>query len=176
MIEEALSHYEMTINTILREQRVSYELVNSEFVAFESRELHSSVVVPTLTLLGNAPNFQAVEFAYREALNEISNDSPDDAITDAARVLEEILKTLGCSGNSLGKKLSEAQSLGLLGDHDSQLRQAISKIGSWVAADRAEKGDAHPGGTATIDDAWLIVHVVGALILRLSRTPSRGGG
>ena len=46
---------------------------------------------------------------------------------------------------------------------------------SWAAADRAQMGDTHPGGVATVDDAWLMVHVVGALMLRLLRTPSLGG-
>ncbi len=73
-----------------------------------------------------------------------------------------------------GETFTDARKRGLLGEHDTQLREAILKAGLWVAADRASKGDAHPGGSATIDDAWLIVHIVGALILRLSRSPSRG--
>ena len=136
--------------------------------------MHTKVVVPTLSLLGGDNRYRDVETAYQEALGEISNGSPDDAVTDAARALETMLAILGCSGNTLGKKLTDARSRGLFGDHDSQLREALMKVGSWVASDRAETGDAHPGGVAIVDDAWLIVHIVGALILRLSRTPIRG--
>lgn len=172
-VAAALQEFDDTITTILRQHRISFELVGNEFVAFESREMHTAVVVPTLTLLSNGA-YREAEIAYQEALSEIGNEKPDDAITDAVRALEITLGTLGCAGNTLGKKLSEARKRNLLGDHDTQLTEAILKIGSWIAADRASKGDAHPGGSATIDDAWLIVHMVGALILRLSRTPTRG--
>ena len=175
-VAKALASFEAKIARIFREHRISFDLINSRFVAFESLELHSEVVAPTLTLLAGIPSHHEVESAYRDALDEIGNSAPDDAITDAARALEKTLELSGCSGNTLGKKLTAARELGLLGDHDSQLREAILKIGSWIAADRASKGDTHPGGVATIDDAWLIVHVVGALILRLSRTPARGDG
>lgn len=174
-LSNSLTAYSSRVSTILRHHRLSFNLVDSRFVAFDSQELHSEVVVPTLLLLGNATEYKAVESSYREALEEISSGTPDDAITDAARALEEMLKALGCSGNTLGKRLTNARERGLFGDHDSQLREAMMKIGSWVAADRAEMGDTHPGGVATVDDAWLMVHIVGALILRLSRTPGRGG-
>lgn len=173
-LDNALSTLHQKTVTVLREHRVSFELVSLRFIPFESRELHSEVVAPVLTLLGRDERFGEAESAYQEALNEISKGTPDDAITDAARALETMLEILGCSGNTLGKKLTVARERGLLGVHDSQLQDAILKMGSWVSADRATKGDTHPGGTATVDDAWFIVHVVGALILRLSRSPARG--
>lgn len=173
-VAEALTSFETKIIRILREHRISFDLIDLRFVAFESLELHSNVVSPALSLLGGDPTLREVEVSYQEALDEIAKGSPDNAITDAARALEKMLELLGCSGNSLGKKLANARELGLLGLHDSQLQDAVFKIGVWVSADRAAKGDAHPGGSATIDDAWLIVHVVGALIRRLSRSPSRG--
>lgn len=37
----------------------------------------------------------------------------------------------------------------------------------WVSADRNAKGDSHKADKAAKDDAWFIVHVVGALIVRL---------
>ena len=175
-VAAALKRLDNTIATVLRQHRVSFDLLGNKFVAFESREMHMEVTVPALTLLGGEAKYRDAEVAYQEALSEIGNEKPDNAITDAARALEITLGTLGCSGNTLGKKLTDARERGLFGDHDSQLREAMMKIGSWVAADRAQKGDAHPGGVATLDDAWLIVHVVGALILRLARTPARGNG
>ena len=45
----------------------------------------------------------------------------------------------------------------------------------WVSADRSEMGDSHKAETTlTRDDAWLTVHVVGALILRLASEGGRG--
>jgi hypothetical protein len=38
-----------------------------------------------------------------------------------------------------------------------------------VSADRSERGDAHLVKESDSDDAWLVVHVVGALILRLEK-------
>ena len=173
-VAAALQRFDETVATVLRQHRVSFDLVGNKFVAFKSREMHMEVTVPALTLLGGDAKYHDAEIAYQEALSEIENEKPDNAITDAARALEVTLEVLGCSGNSLGKKLTNAREHGLLGNHDSQLREAMMRIGSWVAADRAQKGDTHPGGIATIDDAWLIVHIVGALILRLSRNPARG--
>jgi hypothetical protein len=49
----------------------------------------------------------------------------------------------------------------------------VEKILHWVSADRSEKGDAHEVSTATVDDAWFIVHIVGAVILRLSKASPR---
>jgi hypothetical protein len=43
-----------------------------------------------------------------------------------------------------------------------------------VSADRSEKGDAHGVTAATLDDGWLIVQVVGAVVLRLSNSVPRG--
>jgi hypothetical protein len=38
----------------------------------------------------------------------------------------------------------------------------------WVAADRSQSGESHHASDATRDDAWLIVHIVGAFIVRLA--------
>jgi hypothetical protein len=43
----------------------------------------------------------------------------------------------------------------------------FQKLVDWVSASRSDRGDAHSASNATRPDAWLVVHVVGALILRL---------
>jgi hypothetical protein len=50
---------------------------------------------------------------------------------------------------------------------------AIEKAMHWVAADRSEMGDAHHATQATREDAWLIVHVVGAVMVRLASGQQR---
>src|SRR5437867_3146024 len=45
----------------------------------------------------------------------------------------------------------------------------VERIGEWVSADRSARGDAHAVTDADADDAWLAVHVVGALLLRLEK-------
>lgn len=156
------------INSVLNEHRIAFEMINGEMVEFESKELHSEVVAPVLRLLSGRPGWDKVESAYQDALREISDNKPGDAITDAGTALQEALVTLGCTGNALGPLAKDARKKGLLAPHDETLNDAIQKIIDWVSADRSTTGDAHKASQATRDDAWLAVHVVGALILRLA--------
>ena len=50
--------------TILREHRISFELVEDEMVPFASRELHSEVVGPVLRLLSGRADWDKVEAVY----------------------------------------------------------------------------------------------------------------
>lgn len=43
----------------------------------------------------------------------------------------------------------------------------------WAASERNQNSDAHRYSEAPIEDAWLMVHVVGALIVRLASGESR---
>lgn len=163
---------EREINEVLNEHRISYEIVNGQMVEFESKELHQAVVAPVLRLLSGRPGWDKVEMTYQDALREISQNAPADAITDAGTALQEALTVLGCEGNSLGPLVKSAKSKGLLAPHDSTLTDGIEKIAHWVAADRSESGDSHKASTGiTRDDAWFTVHVAGALILRLAAGP-----
>lgn len=155
------------VNVILAEERVAFELVEGEMVPFQSKELHQSVVVPTLQLLSARRGWESVEKAYQDALKELA-DGRQDAITDAGTALQETLTVLDCNGNALGALAKSALHKGLLAPHDSRMVDTIKRLIDWVAADRSEKGDAHNATPATRDDAWLTVHVVGALILRLT--------
>lgn len=161
--------FETQVNNVFRSHRVAFELVNGQIVPFESQELHQEVVAPALRLLSGRDGWEAVEQAYQNALREISDD-PSDAITDAGTALQEALTARGCEGKSLGPLLKDAKRQGILAPHDPTLGDAIGKLVDWVSADRSEKGDGHKSTTgATSEDAWLAVHVVGALILRLAQ-------
>ncbi len=148
------------VKTVLREHRISFDLIEGQFVSVESRVMHEAVIVPTLTLLGSRKDFADVEKAYRDALDQLHTGSPENAITDAGTALQEALSSLHCTGNSLGPLAKDAQNKGLLMHYDR-------KLIDWVSADRSSKGDAHNAQPASPEDAWLCVHVVGALILRL---------
>jgi hypothetical protein len=163
------------INNILYEERVAFELVGDQMVPKASQELHAEVIAPTLRLLSGRGGWDKVEAAYQDALDEIGDDKPADGITDAARALQETLVLRGCKGNALGPLMKDAKKKGLLGPHDSALADGLVKLIDWVSADRSELGEAHQGGTDLREDAWLTVHVVGALILRLSGEPRTRG-
>jgi hypothetical protein len=171
---DAAAYFDETVNVTLLEHRISYELVNHQMIEFSSKALHQNVIAPASRLLGGRPDLDKIESAYSDALREISKGSPADAITDAGTALQEMLSAVGCEGKSLGDQLKSARTKKIIAAHDSPLITAIEKTVSWVSADRSEKGDAHSVTSATVDDAWLIVQIVGALILRLSKSAERG--
>jgi len=154
------------INVVLEEHRCSYELVEGTFVPMESRTLHRSVVVPALRLLGGRSDFEASERSFRKAIEELQGGDPQDAITDASTALQEALGALGCQGNTVSRRLKDAIAKGYLTPYDS-------KLAEWLEADRSLKGDAHNADDADRTDAWLVVHIVGALVLRVASGPPR---
>ena len=167
------NHFAEAVNTVLREHRISFELVEGQMVPLTSQELHSEVVAPTLRLLSGRAGWSKVEAAYQDALGELVQGKPADAITDAATALQEALTVRGSKGNALGPLAKSAHSKGLFGPHDAVMTDVLHKLVDWVSADRSAKGDAHQVAQPTIEDAWLTVHIVGALILRLAG-PRRG--
>jgi hypothetical protein len=159
------AEFEIVLNSIFAQERVAFEFIGDEIVEFESKEQHAAVVAPVLRLLSGRAGWEQVEAAYQKALKEIGQD-PSDAITDAGTALQEAFGVLGCRGKALGPLMDDARRRGLLAPYDA-------KIVDWVSADRSGKGDAHNAGRAARDDAWLAVHVVGALILRLGAGTAR---
>lgn len=166
--ERYRSQFVQAVNEVFRSERVSYEIIEGEVVPFASREMHVAVVRPTLSLLAGRKGWSEVESAYQDALREIGEDHPADAITDAGRALQIALTLLGAEGNALGPLIKSAKAKGLFAPHDTKLLDGIESLMHWVSADRSETGEAHASGTSARDDAWLAVHVVGALLLRLS--------
>jgi hypothetical protein len=157
------------VNEILDAANVSYRLEGTLTVDRASIELHATTVEPSLSLLAGHPELRRVEAAYQKALVELRpGGDAGDAITDAAAALQEMLLALGAGGNALGPLLKSARTRGLLGPYDSKLGAGVELIGEWVSADRSGRGDAHAPSGAVDDDAWLAVHVVGALIVRLA--------
>src|ERR1700680_353350 len=139
---------------------------------FKSKELHQEVIEPATKLLRN-PKYPKAEKAYQDALEEVTGGKPSDAITDVGTALQETLIALGCHGDSLGPLIKSAKAKGLLAAHDARMTQAIEDIMQWVAADRSEKGDSHKAEAATKGDGVFLIHVVGALIVRLAGASGR---
>lgn len=161
-----------SVNEILAQERIGWELVGGRMIEIRSKELHDAAVEPALRLL-HKTEFANADKAYRDALDELAQGKASDAITDAGTALQETLTALGCEGNQLGDLIRSAKKKGLFAAHDDPLTQAIEKVLHWVAADRSEMGDSHHSTEATRDDAWLIVHVVGAIIVRLASGTKR---
>lgn len=161
------------VNGILNEHRIAHKFVDGELIPFASDELMLEAVEPTLRLLVSS-KYKAAHDSYLKALKEISQNDAADAITDAGTALQETLTALGCKGNALGPLLKDARKNGMLAGHDEKLVDGILKFADWASADRSESGDAHKHSDATTADAWLMVHIVGALIVRLVDPVRRG--
>jgi hypothetical protein len=158
--------FEIGVTQIFSQERIAYDMISGQIVPFSSRELHAEIVEPVLRLLGGLSGWDDVETAYQNALREIGID-PSDAITDATTAVQVTLSKLGCKGNSLGPLSQSAVNMGLIAPHDKNLLD-------WLSADRSSTGDAHKVSSAAPSDAWIVVHVAGALILRLANGAQRG--
>lgn len=165
--KEGAGAFARDVNDVLAEHRIAFKFVEGELIPFSSDELLQEVVEPALRLLVGQ-KFAGANSAYLDALKEIGHGSPADAITDAGTALQECLVALGCKGNALGPLIKDAKKDGLLGSHDQTLLDGIEKFMHWAAADRSTTGDAHRTSKAVTADAWLMVHIVGALIVRLT--------
>lgn len=162
-----------SVNRIFDAHRVALRLVAeaSQIVPLDSFELHTKVVEPVIRLLHGRPDLHGVQIAYMDSLNEIADGKPADAITDAGTALQETFKALHVPGKVLGDQIKSVRLSGQLPGRDAPLLDAVVKAMEWVASERNQNGDAHNVTDAKLDDAWLIVHVVGALIVRLTGSP-----
>ncbi|MCO4239574.1 hypothetical protein NG702_19555 [Pseudarthrobacter sp. MDT3-28] len=161
------------VNGVFNSYRVAYKLIpeGSQVVELESLELHNSVVDPVIRLLYGQPKLESAQLAYMAALKQISHHDAANAITDAATALQETFKALGVPGKALGDQIKSVRMSGQLPRRDAPMLEALIKALEWVASERNQNGDAHTVTDATLDDAWLIVHIVGALIVRLAGSP-----
>ena len=158
------------IAEILEDHRIGFVFVDGNFLPRSGSIADREILVPTVEFLTGDPTFADADAMYREALTAIQQRQPDEAITKACTALQSMLTALNCGDGSdtLSRQVAHAIGRGLLAKHDKPLE-------GWLTADRGNFGSAHPGdGTAAREDAWLTVHVVGAIILRLSRGSARG--
>lgn len=155
---------------IFEAHRIKFKFIDGQVVPLGSEIMHADVIEPALVLLHGRSEFAKSEKAFRDALEELTGGKPDDAITDAGTALQEALTAVGCKGHALGDLIKDAKNNGWFGPRDSPLADGIAKIHNWVAAER-NAGEAHRASDVTKDDAWFVVHVVGAAIVRLAAGP-----
>lgn len=162
-------------NKVLEDHRVAYRMLEGEILPMANDVLHTQVVEPALQLLVSQ-EFESAGRAYVKAIKAVPVD-PSDAVTAAGTALQETLEALGCSGNALGPLIADAKKRALLAAHDVKLTAGIEKLLDWTSADRSNTGGSHHFTEATQADAWLTIHVVGALIVRLADSgPRRSSG
>jgi hypothetical protein len=171
IINAAPEKFRRTVNEVLTAHLIELQLhENSRLVPVHSQEMHAQVVAPTLHLLHGQPRLAPAENAFQEALRQLRNGNANNAITDAATALQNTLEALGCTGNSLGRLLVSAKDIGLLRATEDRFTNMLSQTMAWVK-DMRNAGEAHTGDADyDMPDAWMVVHVVGALIKRLADT------
>jgi hypothetical protein len=160
------------VNDILLHSRIDWAYEDDKFQERGNSVLHSEVVRPASILLDADPKFASASAGFQAALTRLSENKPDVAITDAASSVQEFFRALGVTGNSISNQLDNAQKAKVLSAYD---RSLLKPIVDWVNSDRSDRGNAHRyrESDATKADAWLAVHVAGALMVRLSNEEPR---
>ena len=164
---EDVQSWKRFVNKVFRQHRIGYKFVDDDLIPFEDDELMQNVVEPTLGILVEG-RFQEARKSYMEALEVIADGKPGTSITHAGTALQQTFQALGCDGKVLGNLVRDAKRKGLLGEVDTPLAEGIEKFCNWAAANRNQLSAAHSSTELKSEDAWLMVHVVGALIQRLA--------
>lgn len=160
------------VNDRLLHARADWLFEDGRFQERGNYVLHSEVLRPATILLADDPAFRTASDAFQSALTRLSKGETDVALTQAATSLQEFFRALGVEGNSVSDQLDAAQRQNVISPADRSLMKPL--IG-WVNADRSDRGNAHRHreGDVTKADAWLMMHVVGALMVRLSNREPR---
>lgn len=160
------------LNDRLLHARVDWSFEDGRFQERGNYVLHSEVLRPATILLGDDPTFRTASDAFQSALTRLSKGEKDVALTQAATALQEFFRALGVEGNSVSDQLDKAQRAKVISGADRSLMKPLI---DWVNADRSDRGNAHRHreGDVTKADAWLMMHVVAALMVRLSNKEPR---
>lgn len=155
------------VNDRLLGGRVEWHFYDGRFIHAGNRVMHANVVEPASILLDSDPKFGKAASAFGAALDRLSEDESSIAITDAAVAVQEFFRAVGVEGNSIADQLNAAQKLKLITEYD---RHLLKPIVDWTNADRSKLGKPHyfRDGDISKADAWLMIHVAGALMVRLS--------
>lgn len=172
-VDRAAEEYEGRINGIFTNHNLPYLAVDGRVLSHQSDAMQKLVLEPAITFLRGQPRFAAAEKAFADALDELRQGRPPDAITDVSRALQELLVELGGEGNTVSKAGRTAIKRGLLMSHDKHLLDAVELLFRWIEANRSERGDAHKTTDASQADARLAINIAGAIFVWLAEARTR---
>lgn len=160
------------LNDRLLHARVDWSFEDGQFQERGNFVMHSEVLRPATILLADDPAFARASAAFQSALTKLSKGETEVALTEAATSLQEFFRALGVDGNSLSNQLDNAVNQKVVSGADRSLMKPLI---DWVNADRSNRGNAHHhrAGEVSKADAWLMMHVVGAVMVRLSNREPR---
>lgn len=160
------------VNDMLLHGRVEWMYEDGKFQERGNSVLHAEVIRPATILLDSDPKFRKASSGFQTALNRLSDNKPDAAITDAVSAVQEFFRSLGIDGGSISDQLDAAVRAKVVSPSDKKILKPLT---DWSNADRSTRGNAHYSreGDVSKADAWLALHVAGALIVRLSNQEPR---
>ena len=160
------------LNDRLLHARVDWSFEDGQFQERGNFVMHSEVLRPATILLADDPAFVRASAAFQSALTRLSKGETEVALTEAATSLQEFFRALGVEGNSLSNQLDNAANAKVISGADRGLMKPLI---DWVNGDRSQRGNAHyhRAGDVSKADAWLMMHVVGAVMVRLSNREPR---
>lgn len=161
-----------SVNDVLLAERVEWHFSDESFVQRGNSVMYADVVKPATVLLDSSPEFAKASRGFSAAISRLSDNKPDVAITDAASAVQEMFRALGVQGNSITDQIDAAARQKVITQAD---RQLLRPLVNWLNADRSDRGNAHHhrADDASKADAWLAIHVAGALMVRLSNQEPR---
>lgn len=160
------------VNDRLLHARVDWSFEDGRFQERGNFVLHSEVLRPATILLADDAAFAQASAAFQSALTKLSKGETEVALTEAATSLQEFFRALGVDGNSLSNQLDNAVNKKVISGADRGLMKPLI---DWVNGDRSQRGNAHYHRTGDVSkaDAWLMMHVVAAVMVRLSNKEPR---
>ncbi|MUK01793.1 hypothetical protein GM708_07505 [Vibrio cholerae] len=176
--ESYLPHYDVDelvsyVNDTLLGARVQWHYVDGQFVERGNSILHSEIVEPVSVLLDSSPRFALSSDGFNKAINRLSANEPDVAITEVSSAVQDFFRALGVDkGNSVTSQLEKAVQEKIIAPEDRELLKAVA---GWINADRSNRGNAHHNRSDITSraDAWLMIHIAGAFMVRLSNEEPR---
>jgi len=161
-----------TVNDILLAARVEWHFADGEFVQRGNSVLYADVVKPATILLDSNPKFSVASSSFNTAITHLSENKSAIAVTEAAVSVQEFFRAIGVNGNSISDQLDAAKNANVITGED---RALLKPFVGWMNADRSNRGIAHfhREGDVSKADAWLAIHIAGALIVRLSNEDPR---
>lgn len=158
--------FEVAINEIFQLDRNSYIFREGQIHKLSEQFSFENIIFPTMNLLNLKSDFLEVNNKFKEALEEIARNKPADAITDAGTTLQIYLNIKGFPGKVLSEQINVFKQSKVVSGVDLRLLNALIDCMNWISGIRNQKGDAHPGENVQLEDAWFVLRILGALILR----------
>ncbi len=109
----------------------------------------------------------AVQERMDHAAREIREGRFSDAVTDLGTAMQAALGIAGFSGTTLGDQNRQFRASPQFSGLHTKLGAGLIALMEWVGATRNDRGDAHPGASATEDEAYLLFGVVRSLVTYL---------